>query len=195
MMNLMSFLLLVLPLYLSSIPNQANYTLEAPEVVGVRAEPLSYSEVVEVPDVNKDELFVRGREWFNENFKSSKHVLQIEDKETGELAGKGTMSVIYVYKYMGERSYPADVNFTMNLWVKDGKYKYEIGNLDVNGELSVYKGPVTTSNETDAKAYLVNKKLMNQIYSSVKKETDSNVKQMIESLRQKMAQESKTSNW
>ena len=33
--------------------------------------PLEYSEIIEVPDVNQNELFIRGREWFNENFKSA----------------------------------------------------------------------------------------------------------------------------
>ncbi|NLH46839.1 MAG: DUF4468 domain-containing protein, partial [Acholeplasmataceae bacterium] len=68
-MRLILILLIVFPLYTFS------------------QEPVNYSEAIEVPNVEKNELFLRGREWFNDNFKSSKDVLQVIDKETGELSG------------------------------------------------------------------------------------------------------------
>lgn len=94
---------------------------------------------------------------FNENFKSSKHVLQIEDKETGELAGKGTMEVQFIIKYLGERSYPSDVDFKMNVWVKDGRYKYQITDFIAksNDKQSLNFGLITTSDETDYRSVLI----------------------------------------
>lgn len=121
-------------------------------------EPLTFSEAIEVSGINKDELFIRGREWFNENFKSSKDVLQIADKESGELVGRGAMEVNYLYKYWipvgfkkvpKERNILTDVSFQMNIWVKDGKFKYEMTNLLIPGNQETLAfGLITTSDET-----------------------------------------------
>ena len=86
-------------------------------------EQIAFSESIYVSEVYKNELFIRGREWFNENFNSSKDVLQIADKESGELSGKGIMNVVYAFRYLGERVFTTEVRFQMSVWVKDGKYK------------------------------------------------------------------------
>ncbi len=97
-------------------------------------------------------LFERGREWFNDNFKSAKEVLQITDKENGELSGKGIMEIHYVFKYMGKREFTSNVRFQMSVWVKDGKYKYELKNFNIPGDSeSIAFGLITTSNETNVK--------------------------------------------
>ncbi|GGG05631.1 hypothetical protein GCM10011323_07940 [Pontibacter amylolyticus] len=163
--------------------------------VEIKSEALTYSEVIEIPIVDKDKLFIRGREWFNENFKSSRNVLQIEDKETGELAGKGIMSIKTSYRSLGDRPYHADVSFTMNVWVKDGKYKYEISNFEAGGTQQVYRGPITTSNDLKAQMIGLSKEKANDAYLKLKKEVDKEANLMIASLKKKMAQESNASNW
>jgi hypothetical protein len=158
-------------------------------------EKLSFSEAIEVTG-DKNELFIRGREWFNENFKSAKDVLQIADKESGELAGKGIMSVVYVFKYMGERSYTADVSFQMNVWVKDGKYKYEMTNfmiLGTNGNVDF--GLITTSDETTKTTPGYSDKKMNEMYLSIKKGTEIKSQTVIQDLKQKMSKTSKSAEW
>lgn len=134
---------------------------------------------------------------FNENFKSSKHVLQIEDKETGELAGKGTMEVQFIIKYLGERSYPSDVDFKMNVWVKDGRYKYQITDFIAksNDKQSLNFGLITTSDETDYRSVLMNQKKLNESYLSLKGGVEQQAQLLINSLKTKMAQESNASNW
>lgn len=161
-------------------------------------EPLTFSEAIEVSGVNKDELFIRGREWFNENFKSSKDVLQIADKESGELSGKGIMEVVYVYKYLGERKFTTDVNFQMNVWVKDGKFKYEMTNFLVPGSSSrgsIDFGLITTSDETEKTFSGLSAKKMNEMYLSIKQGTEAKAKLMIEDLKLKMSKKSKSSDW
>lgn len=159
-------------------------------------EPLTFSEVIEVPNVNKDELFIRGREWFNGNFKSSKDVLQVADKESGELLGKGIMEVICFYKYMGERTFPADVNFQLNVWLKDGKYKYEMTNFTVPGNRqSIDFGLITTSDETQKTYPGFNAKKMNEMYLSIKNGTEVKAKLMIADLISKLNKSSKSTDW
>lgn len=159
-------------------------------------EPLSYSEAIEVSGVNKDELFIRGREWFNDNFKSSKDVLQITDKESGELSGKGILEVICVYRYLGERQFTSIVNFQMNVWVKDGKFKYEMTNfLTSSSDKCVGVGLITTSDETKATYPGFNAKKMNEIYLSIKQGIEVKAKLMIEDLKIKMSKKSKSTDW
>jgi hypothetical protein len=172
------------------------FLLIALPFIATSQEPLTYSEVIEVPEVDKSQLFVRGREWFNENFKSSKDVLQIADKETGELSGKGVMEVIFVFRYMGERKFPTDVNFQMSVWVKDGKYKYEITNFIVpESSKSIEIGLITTSNETNKTYPGYSAKKINEMYLSIKEGIERKAKLLIEDLKTKMSKKSKSTDW
>ena len=135
----------------------------------ISQESLEYSEVIEVSNVDKGELFIRGREWFNENFKSAKDVLQITDKESGELSGKGIMDVDYMFNYMGGRRFTTFVRFQMSVWVKDGKYKYEITNFYILGDNgNIEFGLITKSNETNIKFHGYSAKKLNGMYLSIK---------------------------
>ncbi len=51
-------------------------------------EPLTFSEAIEVSGVNKDELFIRGREWFNENFKAQRTFYRLPIKKVGNYQEK-----------------------------------------------------------------------------------------------------------
>lgn len=162
----------------------------------ISQEPVEYSEVIEVSNVDKSELFIRGREWFNENFKSSKDVLQITDKESGELSGKGIMKVGYMFRFMGKRKATTNVKFQINVWVKDDKYKYEITNLYILGDSgNIEFGLITTSNETNVKSPGYNAKKLNEMYLSIKQGAELEVKLLIEDLKLKMSKKSKSSDW
>lgn len=154
--------------------------------------PFVISEVIEIKNVDKNELFVRGREWFNENFKNSKEVLQIQDKETGELSGKGIFTISYVFHYMGEKTAKTNVSFLLSLWVKDGKYKYELTNL-VETELGF--GTITVSDETKHKLSGFNEKKMNDMYKSIKTSAIEKSQSLIDDLKKKMSMTSKSSDW
>lgn len=55
---------------------------------------ITYSEVIILDStVNKSELYSRAREWFAKAFKSSKNVIQMDDKENGKIIGKALMQV------------------------------------------------------------------------------------------------------
>lgn len=155
-------------------------------------EPLKFSEIITVDSVSKSELFIRGREWFNDNFKSSKDVLQIQDKETGELSGKGFFKVQYTSNYLGKRNYDINVSFQVNLWVKEGKFKYEMINFQENEFIF---GLITDSDETNKKYSGFSQKQLNYMYLSLKNNTIERAKIMIEDLKQKMSVKSKSTNW
>lgn len=76
-------------------------------------------EVVEIKDVTKDDLYDRAFEYINNTFVSSKKVIQSADRDAG---------TIYAKALFRKSEFDA-IYFSMNIAVKDGKYKYEITDL------------------------------------------------------------------
>lgn len=52
-----------------------------------------YSGIVEVDSINSQELYVRTHAWFTHSFGSAQNVIQLDDKETGKIIGKGNAFV------------------------------------------------------------------------------------------------------
>jgi len=90
--------------------------------------PITYEEVVKVDSVTKEELFIRARSWFNSAFKSSKDVLNINDKETGELTGK-VLTEFYSKNFAGSGGTKGVLRYSVTIQVKEGRYKYLITNF------------------------------------------------------------------
>ena len=85
---------------------------------------LKYTEIIQVEGLSKQVLYQRARSWTNDVFKSSKDVIQIEDKENGEIAGKAVFAATISWNALGKRTAETTVNFKFQVIVKDGKYKY-----------------------------------------------------------------------
>lgn len=86
----------------------------------------TYTEVVSVKDVSADELYFRAREWFSRAFNTSNNVLQMDSKERKTLIGKGSI-VIPEGSWIGpSKNSRGFVRFTIAIYLKDGRYKYEI---------------------------------------------------------------------
>ncbi|CAB4126473.1 Domain of unknown function DUF4468 with TBP-like fold [uncultured Caudovirales phage] len=71
----------------------------------------------------KEELFIKANEWFATAFKNANAVLQLKDKEAGKLLGKGSLDCLYNPKKPW--SVPINVQFTVIVDVKDGRYRFE----------------------------------------------------------------------
>ena len=95
---------------------------------------ITYSEVIYVDSLaNKQELFSRAKEWFAKAYKSSTNVIQMEDKESGKIIGKALMQVYH--KAFGS-NYPSGyINYTISIYIKDGRYKYEVTDFHHTGQL------------------------------------------------------------
>lgn len=78
----------------------------------------TYAEVIEEPGTKAD-LYARAREWFVHAYKSADDVIQLDDKENGQIIGKGKFSV---YLSMNTRY----VRHTVTIEIKDNKYRYII---------------------------------------------------------------------
>jgi hypothetical protein len=87
-----------------------------------------YTNVIKVDGVTKDQLYNRAKIFFVKNYKSANDVIQLDDKETGQIVGKGIIKVIHNTELIGG-PFEAKFSHTLSVTVKDGRYKYEFTNL------------------------------------------------------------------
>ncbi len=87
---------------------------------------ISYSEVIKIDStIDKDELYKRARAWFSKTYNSSKDVIQFENKDDCKIIGKALFKVSF--KTIIGSNYPGGyINYTISIYTKNGKYKYEI---------------------------------------------------------------------
>ncbi len=125
------FLLIVISVISMTSTFGQNETLNLP--IDSTTGKITYTEVVSVDSLaNKQELFSRAREWFAKAYMSSTKVIQMEDKESGKIIGKALIQVYY--KFMKQLPSGGYINYTISIYIKNGKYKYEITDFYHTGE-------------------------------------------------------------
>lgn len=157
---------------------------------------ITFSEVVLVEGTTKDILFTKARQWFNESFKSSKDVINISDKETGEIAGKCYISSYYIFGKTNKQ--PVYYNTQVSIFVKDGKYKYEFTNFlteAVNNSGIGNIGVLTSSPKCPVKYPMVKESKADAMYQNMKIELESSMLPIISSLKQKMSSKESPSDF
>jgi hypothetical protein len=82
-----------------------------------------YTAVVKVDSSTKAELYTKARSWFAKTYNSSKSVIQMDDKDAGEIVGRGAAEA-YINAGLGVKL-KMWVQYTLAVFMKDGKYKYE----------------------------------------------------------------------
>lgn len=153
----------------------------------------SYSEVVQIDSISAEKLYTTARNWYFETFKSSKDVINIEDKETGQISGNGIINIHPHFRYMGQHTSEASVKFRMSVFVKDNKYKYEIIDLYAYDKAVEY-GYITDEDHCPISVPMISKKKMDEFWRSVKFETDKEINGLITSLKDYMLTKTKSQN-
>lgn len=148
---------------------------------------MKYTDVVVIPGASKDLLFQKAWNWINENFKSDKDVIQIQDKESGELAAKGIMVVPATFHSMGKRTYNYDINFNLSIIVKEGKYKYVFDGF----KEETFKWFFTSSAVAPETPHSY-KKQRDECWNSLKENINIQIISLITTLKKSMAEKSNT---
>lgn len=152
-------------------------------------EPITFTEVVKVDSADHTELFNRARSWFNENFRSSKDVLNIADKETGELAGKG-LTQFYSSNFIGSATVRGVIRFAVTIQVKDGRYKYIITDFTheatAAGTYTYDFGLITNDETCPHKIPMTSKKWQNKIWTELQRKSRSEGEALATSLKSAM---------
>ena len=100
---------------------------------------VTYVRVADVAGVSKEELYKRARKWFVKTYASPKDVLQLSDKETGELTGKGILDIpVQILRVrLGVLA-----GHTVTVELKDERYRITVNAITINSEpLLTYKLP------------------------------------------------------
>src|SRR6185312_12849833 len=86
---------------------------------------ITYTGVVQVSGT-QSELYSRAREWFAKTYNSAQSVIQMDDKD--KIVGKPLMIAYYKNYHFGR------IYYTVSVYLKDGKYKYEFTNFYHKGQ-------------------------------------------------------------
>lgn len=98
------------------------------------SQELQFEEVVKLDStIKKEELYNRLRIWANQSFKSKKTDINIEDKENSEIAGTGIIDYRTDKKFSGASCLEGPIKYKMNIYIKDGRYKYQFHTFDHKG--------------------------------------------------------------
>lgn len=158
---------------------------------------ISYTEVVTVDSASPADLYSRAREWFAKTYKSSKNVLQMDDKDAGKLVGNALLQVYY--KALGAQHDGGNINYTISIYLKDGRYKYEITDM-------YHTGPITSAGKqkdygplelfvNDQRTYpFMSKKAVQKISNSYLAQVDEYMNSLISSLKADMRKASGAGN-
>ncbi len=87
---------------------------------------INFTEVVKEDSLNQEQLYSNAKEWFAKTFNSANDVLQMDDKSSGKLIGKG-LSMITIP--MGITNVPEKMWFTVIIEVKNGRYRYSFTDI------------------------------------------------------------------
>lgn len=117
--------ILIASLLFLSIAAEAQNAIQLP--IDSTTGKVTFSEIVQVEGIAKDELYLRAKDWFVRYFNSANDVLQIDDAGTGRLVGKGMTRLS-----MSSSSY--SLFYSVTILVKDGRYKCVISDFEVQSD-------------------------------------------------------------
>jgi hypothetical protein len=127
----------------------------------------TYTEVIEQSGLQKD-LYLRAREWFVHAYQNADDVIQMDEKESGRIIGKGKSSI---YLSMNTRY----IRHTVTIDIKDNKYRYIITNFVLDWGNGVATEPFETLQKMyQKKAYTKTAEIVPDIIASLKKAMSTN---------------------
>ena len=147
---------------------------------------ITYTEVVKA-DSNQAELYSRAREWFAKAYKSSTNVIQMDDKENGKIIGKALMQVYF--HSLGSDHESGYINYTILVYLKDKRYKYEINNFYHTGQYNT-DGNRVPDFGTCEEMLREKRKARQKTFNYFLKQMDENIKALIVSMKESMAKKS-----
>lgn len=152
---------------------------------------ITYTGVVKVQG-NKDELYSRAREWFAKAYNSSLNVIQMDDKE--KIVGKALMQVYF--KALGKDQKSGYVNYTISIYFKDNKYKYEITNFYHSGQYNDDGNYISAMGSCED-MMAEKKKSYKKVYDYILYQVDENINNLIISLKEAMGKQAteKAKDW
>ncbi len=159
--------------------------------------PLIFEQVIQVDGVEKNILYDRIKKWIAISYVDANTVIKLDDKEIGELVVKGSI------KYSRDKFINACatgyIDYTLQISVKDNKYKYQISQISHISTSTEMKGcyPYYSIGTIYFGNYPGDKKPINWFennHALLKKHTMSSLKEITDKLKL-AALGNTSSNW
>jgi len=132
----------------TSISLTAQDTLPDPVIpFDTETQTVEFSNVIHVQGT-KDQLFNRCVYWLNNYYKSPTRVTQIRDLPSGKILGKHFFSLYTLDTIDNVKKKTAKVNYTFTIIFKDGRYRWEINELEVISGRKVPIGEMLNKSDT-----------------------------------------------
>jgi hypothetical protein len=137
---------------------------------------ISFAQVVPVDNVAMDEMFKRAGNWFREFYTNPTDVIRSSDAAVGKITGKHRFKIFNEEDKKGFKTEAGLVNYTINVSIRDGRYKCEVTELNLK-QSSFYAAEKWL--EKEAPGY-------QKVYAYYLSQCDENVKQIMASLEKAM---------
>ena len=187
MKNLICYVIAFL-MFNSLLAQKNNY--EKPNLpIDIETNTITYTEVVVLDTtLKKDELYSRSREWFAKTYKSANSVIQMDEKEEGKIVGRASIPVTY------KGSSAGSISYSVSVYIKDGKYKYEFTNFQHQGPGNMQSfGSCTKMLNTTDKVMGIS---MQKTYNNYLNQMHTDIIETISSLKSTLALKSiSTKEW
>lgn len=154
---------------------------------------ISYSQVVKVDGVSKDDIYKRIKLWSVSAFEKTKGASQLDDKENGLLAYDASASHFSpkctecpqidpkntreIYKNIG---YFHSYTFRFKIQIKDGKYKIDVTDINYTEGSESYR--LTSSTKLPYKIAFTKQSKMDEQWADIKLTFDDFIKTFLSSL-------------
>ena len=158
---------------------------------------ISYNGVVQVDSTTADELYLRSKQLFVDVFKSANDVIQMDDKESKIIIGKGFSDM---HITVLATSTPIQMWYTLKIQSRDGRYKYDIYDIKFKSYESQYSQNTTTSAETvfDRESYYRKNGQSRDVYVKYKDAMTSSIRSLITTIKNSMnkgVNDKKSDDW
>lgn len=97
------------------------------------SQELKYEDVVNIDSASKDELYNRARKWVSQTFNKKYSIINVDDKELGEISASGVIDYRNKKSYFGSGCVEGPIVMNVSIYLKDGKYKYSFHTFDHKG--------------------------------------------------------------
>lgn len=143
----------------------------------------NFTAVIAVDSVSAKDLKKRADIWFVSAFKDSKSVIQINEDD--RIIGKA--NTFYSHKNAFNDYYDGNIEFTISLYFKDGRYKYELKDFIHSGK-NINIGLITEAEEAPFKVLGSTKKYRKREWDNIKEAVELTALELIASLKTAMNQ-------
>lgn len=163
----------------------------------VYSQEFKFEEVVKVDSTTtKDELYNRARAWVVKTFNDEKAVLSIQDKETGELSGSGSMRFQSSRVFFGVVCVNGNISYKFSIFLKDGRYKYLFHSFVHSGSYFENSKPISYGMLTlsDKSPEPSRGSANDKAWNEIKLKANLRVDELVSSLKEGMSKKYEVSN-